>query len=263
MLQRRESWTEQPRAGRAFVTNHGRILWCGRVRSDTQAMRALTLLVAVLLLSAPTATAAAEPDPYVDAVAPANQVPVTDPENLVGPPDDRFATVSGRFAKFLVLDLGAGEEGVGDLEVRFHHPVGTLAQTMDVHFLDANGQRLSQGQLIMIGAGTRVTTVTNLSTRPYRYLKILTGVQTARFDSMRAGAPAAAADWPWCWPAPTPGTGWDLVTHGYHSCARCQTAGEAGIINGDWTTYRCGTFPVGLDVVYNLYKPSSEPMSVS
>jgi hypothetical protein len=162
-------------------------------------MRALTLLVAAaaaLFLPVPataTTTAATAPDPYVDAVAPANEVPVTDPANLTGPPDDRFATVSGRFSRFLVLDLGAGEEGVGDLEVRFHQPFGTLAQTMDVHFLDGNGQDLGQGQLTMIGSGTRVTTVTNPSTRPYRYLKILTGLQTARFDSLRAEATAAQA----------------------------------------------------------------------
>jgi hypothetical protein len=223
-------------------------------------MRAPTLLVAAvaaLFLSAPAPAAGATVDPYVDAVAAANEVPVTDPANLVGPPDDRFATVSGRFGKFLVLDLGAGEEGVGDLEVRFHQPVGTLMQSMDVHFLAGNGQNLGQGQLTMIGSGTRVTTVANPSTRSYRYLKILTGIQTARFDSMRSeGSAIPAPSWPLCWPAPTPGTGWDLVEAGFDSCAQCETVGAAGVSNGDWATYRCGTFPVGLDVVYNLYVPT-------
>jgi hypothetical protein len=148
-------------------------------------MHALPLLAAAALLLP------AAPDPYIDAIAPANEVPVTDPQNLIGPPDDRFATVSGRLTRFLVLDLGAGEDGVGDLEVRFRQSLGTISQSMDVHFLDANGRDLGQGQLIMIGAGTHVTTVTNPSTRPYRYLKILTGLQTAQFDSMRAAAVAA------------------------------------------------------------------------
>lgn len=152
-------------------------------------MRALTLLLAALFVPAQLTTTA--PDPYVDALAPANEVPVADPANLTGPPDDRFATVSGRFARFLVLDLGEGEDGVGDLDVRFHQPPGTLAQTMDVHFLDSGGQHLGQGQLIMIGTGTRTTTVANPSTRPYRYLKILTGLQTARFDSLRAESMAS------------------------------------------------------------------------
>ena len=159
-------------------------------------MRALTLLVATaaaILVPAPATAQHTATDPYVDALAPANEVPVTDPANLTGPPDDRFATVSGRFSRYLVLDLGAGEDGVGDLEVRFQQPIGTLVQTMDVHFVDENGQVIGQGRLTMIGSGTRVTTVSNPSTRPYRYLKILTGLQTARFDSMRAEAVTSEA----------------------------------------------------------------------
>jgi hypothetical protein len=192
-------WAERRTADRTSVTGRGRSLGCAARRPDTRVMRAPTLLVAVAtaLLVLPVSAAGeavpsttTAPDPYVDAVAPANEVPVTDPANLAGPPDDRFATVSGRFARFLVLDLGAGEEGVGDLEVRFHQPLGTLAQTMDVHFVAANGQHLGQGRLTMIGSGTRVTTVTNPSTGPYRYLRILTGLQTARFDSLRAEAVA-------------------------------------------------------------------------
>jgi hypothetical protein len=77
--------------------------------------------------------------------------------------------------------------------VRFHHPPGTIVQSMDVHFLDWTGRDLGQGQLTMIGSGTRTTTVTNPSTRPYRYLKILTGVQNAQFDSMRTEAVVVGA----------------------------------------------------------------------
>jgi hypothetical protein len=60
---------------------------------------------------------------------------------------------------------------------------------MDVHFLDRNGTDLGQGQLVMIGmGGPRTTTVDNPSTRPYRYLSILTGLTTVGFDSMRTAA---------------------------------------------------------------------------
>lgn len=154
-------------------------------------MRALTLLltaVAALLLPVPAAAAA---DPYVDALAPGNEVQVDNPANLTGAPDGQFATVHGRFSKFLVLDLGAGEEGIGDLEVHYAlQPNDTLAIAMDVHFLDRNGRRLGQGQLGMVGfdGAPRTTTVDNPATAPYRYLKILTGVHTVRFDSMRAAA---------------------------------------------------------------------------
>jgi hypothetical protein len=136
----------------------------------------------------------AAPDPYVDALAPANEIQVDDAAALTGAPDGRFATVHGRFGKFLVLDLGAGEEGVGDLEVHYAlQPYDTLAMSMNVHFLDRFGNRLGQGQLGMVGFDGRpgVTTVRNPSTAPYRYLQILTGITTVRFDAMRAAGVAS------------------------------------------------------------------------
>ncbi|MBB4905981.1 hypothetical protein [Actinophytocola algeriensis] len=143
-----------------------------------------------LFLPSDTARAAA-PDPYLDGLAPQNEIAVDDAANLTGAPDGRFATVHGRLTKFLVLDLGAGEEGIGDLEVHYAlQPGDVLGMVMDVHFLDRNGKRLGQGQLGMIGSGPRVTTVDNPSSKPYRYLKILTGLNTVLFDSMKAAAPA-------------------------------------------------------------------------
>lgn len=161
-------------------------------------MRALTLLVAAVaavLLPVPaagaTTPATTAADPYIDALAPSNDIPVDDAANLFGAPDGQFATVNGRQFRFLVLDLGAGEEGVGDLEVHYALQPGTdLAVSMDVHFLDRDGRRLGQGQLGMFGFDglPRVTTVKAPSTKPYRYLKILTGLKIVRFDAMRAAA---------------------------------------------------------------------------
>ncbi|MFD7656952.1 hypothetical protein ACFV4N_23515 [Actinosynnema sp. NPDC059797] len=164
-------------------------------------MRTPTLLAAVmtaLLLPVPTAGAAvpatspsttapsATADPYVDALAPDNEVRVDDPAGLVGAPDGRYAVVHGRFAEFLVVDLGAGEEGVGDLEVHFAlEPNDVFGVYLDVHFLDRDGRSLGQGRLGMVRA-TGVATVKAPSAKPYRYLKILTGVRTLSFDSMRA-----------------------------------------------------------------------------
>lgn len=139
------------------------------------------------LLSAPTALASAA-DPYLDAIAPDNQVDVTNGAELLGAPDGRFATVRGRFGARLVLDLGANEDGLGDLTVHFSNPPGALAQMMDVHFLDQSHTELGQGQLVMIGLGSHVTTVHNPSSAPYRYLSILVGVQIVGFDAMQAAA---------------------------------------------------------------------------
>jgi hypothetical protein len=159
-------------------------------------MRSLTLLVAVaavLALPVPAAATATAADPYIDALAPANEIPVDDAADLFGAPDGRYATVNGRQFRALVLDLGAGEEGIGDLEVHYAlQPFDTLGLFMDVYFLDRNGRSLGQGQLGMFGfdGAPHVTTVTNPSTKPYRYLRILTGLHTVRFDSMRAAAVA-------------------------------------------------------------------------
>jgi hypothetical protein len=68
-----------------------------------------------------------------------------------------------------VLDLGAGENGLGDLTVHFSNPPGALAQTTDVRFLDQNHTEPGQGQLAMIGTGS-----------------ILVGVTTVGFDAMTA-----------------------------------------------------------------------------
>jgi hypothetical protein len=156
----------------------------------------LTLLVAIaaaLLLPVPATAASADtPEPYIDALAPDNNIPVTDPQNLFGAPDDLFAAVSGRQFRWLVLDLGAGEEGVGNLEVRYRLGPWQWPDPMWVDFLDRNGRPIGQGMLGLAPGGMNptpsVTTVRNPSTRPYRYLRISTGLQNVWFDSMRAAA---------------------------------------------------------------------------
>ncbi len=153
-------------------------------------MRLLSLFVAAvaaLVLAAPAAHAEV-PDPYLDAIAPESTVPVINGANLLGAPDDRFATIDGRQFSFLVLDLGAGEEGLGDLEVRYRNSQLTLGKMMDVNFLDRNGRDLGWARLYLPGTGTRVTTVDNPSALPYRYVRLLTGLQTLDVDSMKAAA---------------------------------------------------------------------------
>lgn len=153
-------------------------------------------VAAALFLPVPAIAAGADiPDPYIDALAPDNDIPVTDPQNLFGSPDDLFALVSGRQFRWLVLDLGAGEEGVGDLEVRYKLRPLQWPDPMWVDFLDRDGRYLGQGMLGLSPGGLNptpsVTMVHNPSTRPYRYVRISTGVQDVWFDSMRATALAS------------------------------------------------------------------------
>lgn len=71
-----------------------------------------------------------------------------------------------------------------------------------------------------------------------------------------AAAPVCAEDdpFPFCWfPG---GPGWNRVNRQHHDCAECRAAGDEGVLDGEWPEYRCGYFPVGLDVVYYLYVPA-------
>jgi hypothetical protein len=54
-------------------------------------------------------------------------------------------------------------------------------------------------------------------------------------------------------------TGWTrLNIPEYHDCDRCHAAGRAGVRDGRWPEYRCGAFPIGLDIVYYIYIPPQD-----
>jgi hypothetical protein len=159
-----------PRSVRGFVVVVSAVLGCG---------------MAVAPALAGTA------DPYLDAIAPDSTVVITDADAMLGAPDGRYATVQGQFSKQLVVDLGAGEEGVGDLEVAYFNPPNTLVQELWVDFLNGNGRKIAEGHLAMIGMVPRTVVVSNSSTKPYRYLRMVTEVHTYRFDSMKAAALAS------------------------------------------------------------------------
>jgi hypothetical protein len=155
-------------------------------------MRGVAVAVAVVLgCGAPAVAETA--DPYLDAIAPNSEVTVIDPAAMLGAPDGRFATVNGQYFKRLVLDLGAAEDGVGDLEVVYRNPFGTPMQSVFVDFLDNSGRKTAEGHLLMIGSGPRTMVVSNSSTEPYRYLSIVTELQTFTIDSMKTTALATPA----------------------------------------------------------------------
>lgn len=85
---------------------------------------------------------------------------------------------------------------------------------------------------------------------------VLTTLSISANPAPAAAAPGCAADdpFPFCWfPG---GPGWNRVTWQHHDCADCRAAGDEGVLAGEWPEYRCGYFPVGLDVVYYLYVPA-------
>ncbi|MGH3624879.1 MAG: hypothetical protein ACRDQ5_24330 [Sciscionella sp.] len=142
---------------------------------------------------APQAAADPNIDPYIDAIAPNTTADVIDPGSALGAPDGRYATVSGRgwvSNRALVLDFGAGEEGVGDIDVYYHGL--TLSQHTDIQFLNSNGTTVASTTLTMIGFGDHVVTVDNTSTKSYRYLRIHTTVsEHFGLDAIKTAAVAA------------------------------------------------------------------------
>ncbi|AEI65024.1 cysteine-rich repeat-containing protein [Corallococcus macrosporus] len=76
-------------------------------------------------------------DPYADAVASGTTATVLNASAARGAPDGQVATLLGLLNTALVLDLGQGEEGTGDLRVYYQGL--SLALVAQVDFLKADG----------------------------------------------------------------------------------------------------------------------------
>ena len=98
----------------------------------------------------------------------------TNPGNAVGAPNGSVATVTSALTiGSLTLDMGAGEEGTGDLKVHYAGLSAQLLTTVD--FLDANRAVISSGQLnlVTLGSGTHVAVVKySAGPTPYRFVRL-------------------------------------------------------------------------------------------
>src|SRR5690606_7197635 len=75
--------------------------------------------------------AAPPPDPYADAVGPGSSALILNPANAVGAPDGNLVTMVAILENPLVLDMGDGEEGTGDLIVYYGGLAAALAPTVE------------------------------------------------------------------------------------------------------------------------------------
>ncbi|WP_328700921.1 FG-GAP-like repeat-containing protein [Corallococcus silvisoli] len=108
-------------------------------------------------------------DLYADAVAPGTTPTVLHPERALGAPDGQSATIPGLLTSALVLDLGQGEEGTGDLRVYYHGLSVVLVAQVD--FLKADGTHVGSG-LLHMGLGAHVAVARYLGNYPYRYVRL-------------------------------------------------------------------------------------------
>ncbi|MBU8897776.1 tandem-95 repeat protein [Corallococcus sp. M34] len=111
-------------------------------------------------------------DPYADAVAPGTTATVLNASAALGAPDGQAATMLGLLNTALVLDLGQGEEGTGDLRVYYQGLSVALVATVD--FLKADGTVICSSplHLVELGLGTHVAVVTYPANGPYRYVRL-------------------------------------------------------------------------------------------
>ena len=121
-------------------------------------------------------------DSYADAVASGTTASVLHPSRALGAPDGQVATVLGLRNPALVLDLGQGEEGTGDLRV--HYRGLNVPLVAQVDFLKADGRtpiRSSPLRMVEPGPGTHVAVARYSGSEPYRYVR-LRGVLLALYQ---------------------------------------------------------------------------------
>ncbi|WP_141588659.1 Ig-like domain-containing protein [Myxococcus sp. AB056] len=111
-------------------------------------------------------------DPYADAVASGTTATVLNASAALGAPDGQAATLLGLLNTALVLDLGQGEEGTGDLRVYYQGL--SLALVAQVDFLKADGTFIGSSSLhlVELGLGTHVAVATYPGNVPYRYVRL-------------------------------------------------------------------------------------------
>ncbi|SEU34111.1 hypothetical protein [Stigmatella erecta] len=112
-------------------------------------------------------------DPYANAVGPGSSAVAHEAFQAVGPPDGESAIMLGLLGTSLVLDMGEGEEGTGELSV--YSSGVSIGVVTSVDFLGADGTLLSSSllHLAKIRGGKQVTHVPYPSApTPYRYVRI-------------------------------------------------------------------------------------------
>jgi hypothetical protein len=112
-------------------------------------------------------------DPYANAVGPGSSALAQEAFQALGPPDGESALMMGLLGTSLVLDMGEGEEGTGELSV--YYTGVSIGVVTYVDFLRADGSLLSSGllHLAKIRGGKQVTHVPYPSApTPYRYVRI-------------------------------------------------------------------------------------------
>jgi hypothetical protein len=147
-------------------------------------MRRISFLFlnALILGLMPWTTLADTADPYADSVYSASNQ-TYQPANAIGAPDSAYLTFFAKEA-WITLDMGAGEEGTGDLYL--YVELSNYGARYVVDFLDANQNVIVwKGDIIPIM--TPKLTVSYSEATPYRYARVRSDAsQQWKLDAVEA-----------------------------------------------------------------------------
>lgn len=133
-------------------------------------MKRLSLLTisALMLTFLPVSASANQADPYADAVAQASPM-LFFAQDAIGEPDGAYALF--RDQEELRLDMGANEEGTGDLIL--HYKLGDIGAIYSIVFQDLEGNTLDSESAFFPNANEGSVKITYEGEGSYRYVKIV------------------------------------------------------------------------------------------
>lgn len=147
----------------------------------------LCLLVGLVLLVLPVA-ATILLGLYADAVDAMTGRAVVNTTHVLNAPKGPFSFVAGVLGNHVVLDMGDGQDGMGDLRVTYRGLL--LGSAINVEFLDANHQLIATSLLNVVGLGfgssDTGTVVYPDAPTPYRYVRLVALARQYEIDAVEA-----------------------------------------------------------------------------
>jgi len=135
------------------------------------------------------------PNPYANGVANATSK-IIDPQHAIGAPDEEYAEIGKGDGQYLLLDMGEGEEGTGNLDLIYQVAQGTW---IALEFLGEaeNGGLLSLEQKdVLLQTGIKsILVIYDASPIPYRYVRLSAVDGKYKIDAVIAETHLPDSDW--------------------------------------------------------------------
>ncbi|MGB7874521.1 MAG: hypothetical protein WBL25_09065 [Anaerolineales bacterium] len=159
-------------------------------------MRLLTLLLFVLILILIIGMGGFNdfqdkpegPDPFADGVASAMDGIIA-PEAALGAPDKSYAEIGRGGGKSLLLDMGEGQEGTGDLDLVYKVAQDTRIVLEFIREAENGGRFTIEQKEVLLKSGIKSTLVIYAaSPAPYRYVRLSAAGGKFQIDAVMAEA---------------------------------------------------------------------------